>query len=177
MNILAVRKRRLLTELKRSSGCGPVRCHFCRDCPHPEGHCDRRYGTLSRPAHTHRRSKQLILLIFLGCFALVVAVWHLNQLNLDADYWVFARARCASRIWAGISHRPNYPGCLMHAGYSAIETANGAEAQLYSALNQQASLLSHFDCFTGLIVPAFASLVLALTIKNFQPPGKPTGAH
>ena len=87
------------------------------------------------PAHTHRRSKQLILLIFLGCFALVVAVWHLNQLSLDADYWVFARARCASRIWVGISHRPNYPGCLMHAGYSAIETANGAEARLYSALN------------------------------------------
>ena len=86
-------------------------------------------------AHTHRRSKQLILLIFLGCFALVVAVWHLNQPNLDADYWVFARARCASRIWVGISHRPNYPGCLMHAGYSAIETANGAEARLYSALN------------------------------------------
>ena len=80
MNILAVRKRRLLTELKRSSGCGPVRCHFCRDCPHPEGHCDRRYGTFSRPADAHRRSK-LILLIFLGCFALVVAVWHLNQLT------------------------------------------------------------------------------------------------
>jgi hypothetical protein len=37
-------------------------------------------------------------------------------------------------------------------------------------LNQQASLLSHFDCFTGLIVPAFASLVLALTIKNFRRP-------
>ena len=58
-----------------------------------------------------------------------------------------------------------------------VKYCNGAEAQLYSALNQQASLLSHFDCFTGLIVPAFASLLLALTIKNFRPPGKPTGAH
>ena len=64
MNILAVRKRRLLTELKRSSGCGPVRCHFCRDCPHPEGHCDRRYGTLSRPG-SYPSSEQTTYLTYL----------------------------------------------------------------------------------------------------------------
>jgi DHA2 family multidrug resistance protein len=66
---------------------------------------------------------------------------------------------------------------FMHAGYTAIEATNRAEAQLYSLLVQQASLLSYFDCFVGLIVPASAGLVLALVIKNFRPPGKPAAAH
>jgi MFS transporter, DHA2 family, multidrug resistance protein len=66
---------------------------------------------------------------------------------------------------------------FVHAGYSAIEAANRAEGQLYSILNQQASLLSYFDCFFGLIVPACAGLVLALVIKKFRPPGKPAAAH
>jgi DHA2 family multidrug resistance protein len=68
-------------------------------------------------------------------------------------------------------------GAFMHAGYSTIEAAKRAEAQLYSILNQQASLLSYLDCFVGLIVPACAGLVLALVIKNFRPPEKPAAAH
>ena len=62
----------------------------------------------------------------------------------------------------------------MHAGYSAIEAANRAEAQLYAILNQQASLLSYLDCFVGLVVPACAGLVLAMVIKNFRSPTPPT---
>jgi len=64
-----------------------------------------------------------------------------------------------------------------HAGYSAIEAANRAQAQLYALLNQQASLLSYLDCFVGLVVPACAGLVLALVIKNFKSPGKQAPAH
>jgi hypothetical protein len=66
---------------------------------------------------------------------------------------------------------------FIHAGYSAIEAANRAEGQLYSMLTHQASLLSYFDCFVGLVVPACAGLILAAAIKNFRPPGKPAGAH
>jgi MFS transporter, DHA2 family, multidrug resistance protein len=66
---------------------------------------------------------------------------------------------------------------LMHAGYTAIEAANRAQAQLYNVLVQQASLLSYLDCFIGLIVPACAGLVLALVIKKFRPPEKPAAAH
>jgi DHA2 family multidrug resistance protein len=66
---------------------------------------------------------------------------------------------------------------FMHAGYTAIEAANRAEAQLYSALVRQSSLLSYLDCFVGLLVPACAGLVLALVIKSFRPPGKPAAAH
>jgi MFS transporter, DHA2 family, multidrug resistance protein len=66
---------------------------------------------------------------------------------------------------------------FIHAGYSAIEAANRAEGQLYSILTQQASLLSYFDCFLGLIVPACAGLILAAAIKNFKAPGKPANAH
>jgi hypothetical protein len=51
---------------------------------------------------------------------------------------------------------------------------NRAQGQLYSMLTQQASLLSYFDCFLGLIVPACAGLTLAAAIKNFKPPGKPS---
>src|SRR6266446_1827025 len=54
-----------------------------------------------------------------------------------------------------------------HAGYSAVEAASRAEAQLYSILNQQASLLSYFDCFIGLIVAAGVGGALALAIKKF----------
>jgi MFS transporter, DHA2 family, multidrug resistance protein len=61
-------------------------------------------------------------------------------------------------------------GAFMHAGYSAIEAATRAEAELYTILNLQASLLSYLDCFVGLIVPACAGLVLALLIKHFNPP-------
>jgi hypothetical protein len=124
MNILAVRKRRLLTELKRSSGCGPVRCHFCRDCPHPEGHCDRRYGTFSRPAHTHRRSKQLILLIFLGCFALVVAVWHLNQLTRRRLLGVRSGTLCFKDLgWDFSSSKlPRLPNACLVFGHRRLQT-------------------------------------------------------
>jgi MFS transporter, DHA2 family, multidrug resistance protein len=66
---------------------------------------------------------------------------------------------------------------FMHAGYSAVEAANRAEAQLYNILNQQASLLSYLDCFTGLIVAACAGVALALIIKKFGPPNKPADAH
>jgi hypothetical protein len=48
---------------------------------------------------------------------------------------------------------------------------------LYSIVNQQASLLSYFDCFIGLIVAAGVGIVLALAIKKFGPPGKPAEAH
>jgi len=66
---------------------------------------------------------------------------------------------------------------FIHAGYSAIEAANRAEGQLYSILTQQASLLSYFDSFLGLILPACAGLILAAAIKNFKAPGKPANAH
>jgi DHA2 family multidrug resistance protein len=183
-------------------------------------------------------------LIFIGFFFLAVAVWHIGQLNLAADYATFAQARMLQGFGLGFlivpisqlaySYLPleknnkassltnlfrNEGGSFgitfantilarrgqfhqsvlaqhltpdnsiyrdwmqhmtnefMRAGYSAIEAANRAEGQLYSILNQQASLLSYFDCFVGLIVVAGAGSALALLIKNFNPPGKPTESH
>jgi hypothetical protein len=66
---------------------------------------------------------------------------------------------------------------FVHAGYSTIEAANRAQAQLYALLNQQASLLSYLDCFVGLVLPAGIGLILAMTIKNFRPPQKQAPAH
>jgi MFS transporter, DHA2 family, multidrug resistance protein len=186
-------------------------------------------------------SKRLILIGFL---ILAVAVWHLSQLDLNADYGVFAQARMLQAFGLGFlivpitqvaySYLPveknnkassltnlfrNEGGsfgitfantilaqrgqfhqsilaqhltpdssiyrdwlqrttsAFMHGGYSAVEAANRAEAQLYNILNQQASLLSYLDCFAGLIVAAFAGVALALIIKKFGPPGKPADAH
>jgi MFS transporter, DHA2 family, multidrug resistance protein len=183
-------------------------------------------------------------LIFIGFFILAIAVWHVSNLTLEADYWVFARARMLQGLGLGFlivpitqvaysylppeknnrgssltnlfrneggsfgitfanvvlaqraqfhqsvlaqhltADSPLYrdwlhqvTNALVHTGYSAIEAANRAEGKLYSILNQQASLLSYFDCFFGLIVPACAGLVLALVIKKFRPPGKPAAAH
>jgi hypothetical protein len=65
----------------------------------------------------------------------------------------------------------------MHGGYSAVEAANRAQAQLYTILNQQASLLSYLDCFVGLIVPACLGVGLAFLIKNFKAPKKQAPAH
>jgi DHA2 family multidrug resistance protein len=64
-----------------------------------------------------------------------------------------------------------------HAGFSAIEAANRAQAELYNILNQQASLLSYFDCFVGLLVPAGLGLAAAFVIRNFRQPQKQAGAH
>jgi MFS transporter, DHA2 family, multidrug resistance protein len=183
-------------------------------------------------------------LIFIGFFVLAVAVWHLNNLTLQADYWVFAHARMLQGFGLGFlivpitqvaySYLPpeknnkassltnlfrneggsfgitfantvlaqrgqfhqsilaqhlnpdnsiyrdwlqQVTSAFMHAGYTAIEATNRAEAQLYSALVQQASLLSYLDCFVGLLVPACAGLILALVIKNFGSPGKSAAAH
>jgi MFS transporter, DHA2 family, multidrug resistance protein len=183
-------------------------------------------------------------LIFIGFVILAIAVWHVSNLTLQADYWVFARARMLQGVGLGflivpitqvaysylppeknnkgssltnlfrneggsfgitfanvvLAQRaqfhqsvlaqhltPDSPvyrdwlhqvtNALVHAGYSAVEAANRAEGKLYSILNQQASLLSYFDCFFGLIIPACAGLVLALVIKKFNPPGKPAAAH
>jgi MFS transporter, DHA2 family, multidrug resistance protein len=183
-------------------------------------------------------------LIFIGFFFLAIAVWHISQLNLGADYATFAQARMLQGFGLGFlivpisqvaySYLPleknnkassltnlfrNEGGSFgitfantilaqrgqfhqsvlaqhltpdnsiyrdwlqhvtsefMRAGYSAIEAANRAEGQLYSVLNQQASLLSYLDCFTGLIVAACAGSALALVIKKFGPPAKPTEAH
>jgi hypothetical protein len=66
---------------------------------------------------------------------------------------------------------------FVHAGYTAVEAANRAQGELYSVLNQQASLLSYLDCFLGLIVPAALGLVLTLTIKKFGTGGKSAAAH
>ena len=66
---------------------------------------------------------------------------------------------------------------FVHAGYSAVEAAKRAEGQLYAILNQQASLLSYLDCFTGLIIPAFIGLLLTLAIKKFGAPAKAPSAH
>src|SRR6202047_660653 len=168
-------------------------------------------------------------LIFIGFFFLAVAVWHISQLNLAADYATFAQARMLQGFGLGflivpisqvaysylpleknnkassltnlfrneggsfgitfantvLAQRAQFhqsilaqhlnpdnaiyrdwlhqvTSTFMHAGYTAIEATNRAEAQLYSVLVQQASLLSYFDCFVGLIVPASAGLVLAL---------------
>jgi MFS transporter, DHA2 family, multidrug resistance protein len=68
-------------------------------------------------------------------------------------------------------------GMFTHAGYSAIEAANRAQAQLYALLNQQASLLSYLDCFVSLVLPAGVGLILAMSIKNFRPPQKQAPAH
>jgi MFS transporter, DHA2 family, multidrug resistance protein len=76
------------------------------------------------------------------------------------------------RDW--LQHATN---AFMQGGYSAIEVANRAEAELYNILTQQASLLSYLDCFIGLMIPACAGLILALVIKNFRPPEKPASAH
>ena len=183
-------------------------------------------------------------LIFIGFFILAVAVWHVSQLTLQADYWGFARARMLQGFGLGflivpitqvaysylppeknnkassltnlfrneggsfgitfanvvLAQRGQFHQSILaqhltpdssiyrdwlqhvtsqfiHAGYSAIEAANRAEGQLYSMLTHQASLLSYFDCFVGLVVPASAGLILAAAIKNFRPPGKPAGAH
>src|ERR1700746_1584099 len=160
-------------------------------------------------------------LIIVGFSILVIAVWHLSQLTLSSDYWVFARARMLQGVGLGFlivpitqvaySYLPlnknnkassltnlfrneggsfgitfantilaqrgqfhqsvlvqhltpdnsiyrdwlqQVTSAFRHAGYSAVEAANRAEAQLYSIANQQASLLSYFDCFIGLIVAA-----------------------
>jgi DHA2 family multidrug resistance protein len=183
-------------------------------------------------------------LIFIGFFFLGVAVWHVSQLTLQADYWVFARARMLQGFGLGflivpitqvaysylppeknnkassltnlfrneggsfgitfanvvLAQRGQFHQSILaqhltpdssiyrdwlqhvtsqfiHAGYSAIEAANRAEGQLYSMLTHQASLLSYFDCFVGLVIPACAGLIVAAAIKNFRPPGKPAGAH
>ncbi|HZC35031.1 MAG TPA: DHA2 family efflux MFS transporter permease subunit [Chthoniobacterales bacterium] len=183
-------------------------------------------------------------LIFIGFVILAVAVWHLGQLDLEADYGVFARARMLQAFGLGFlivpitqvaySYLPleknnkassltnlfrneggsfgitfantilaqrgqfhqsilaqhltpdnsiyrdwlqHVTSAFMHAGYSAVEAANRAEAQLYNILNEQASLLSYLDCYTGLMVAAGAGVVLALVIKKFAPPGKPADAH
>ena len=183
-------------------------------------------------------------LIFLGFFFLAVALWHLSHLTLQADYWVFARARMlqgfglaflivpitqvaysylppeknnkASSLTnlfrneggsfgitfanAVLAQRAQFHQSIlaqhltpdrslyrdwlqeatrafMHAGYSALEAAHRAQGQLYGVLTGQASLLSYFDCFAGLIVPACAGLVLAAAIQEFKPPSKPANAH
>jgi hypothetical protein len=66
---------------------------------------------------------------------------------------------------------------FVHAGYPTLEAVNRAEAQLYTIVNQQSSLLSYFDCFIGLVVPSLAAVAMAMCIKNFKPPQKPTEAH
>jgi hypothetical protein len=43
--------------------------------------------------------------------------------------------------------------------------------ELYATLNQQASLLSYYDCFVGLLLAAAAGVMLALPIKSFRSPG------
>jgi DHA2 family multidrug resistance protein len=183
-------------------------------------------------------------LIIIGFAILIVAVWHLGQLTLSADYWVFARARMLQGFGLGflivpisqlaysylplnknnkassltnlfrneggsfgitfantiLAQRAQFHQSILaqhltpdksvyrdwlhqastvfvHAGYSAVEAANRAEGQLYSILNQQASLLSYFDCFVGLLLPGFAGIAVALLIKNFKPPGKPAESH
>jgi MFS transporter, DHA2 family, multidrug resistance protein len=184
-------------------------------------------------------------LIFVGFVILGVAVWHLSQLTLQADYWVFARARMLQGFGLGFlivpitqvaySYLPptknnkassltnlfrNEGGsfgitfanvilaqraqfhqsilaqhatpersiygdwmnqtthAFMEAGYTLIEATNRAQGELYNVLSQQASLLSYFDCFTGLLLPASIGVLLALTIKKFQAPGKaPAGGH
>ena len=183
-------------------------------------------------------------LIIIGFSILAVAVWHLGNLNLDADYGVFARARILQATGLGflivpitqvgysylppeknnkassltnlfrneggsfgitfanamLAQRAQFhqsvlaqhltpensiyrdwlhrvTSAFMHAGFSAIEAANRAQAQLYNVLSQQASLLSYFDCFVGLLVPAGLGLVAAFVIRNFRQPQKQTGAH
>jgi DHA2 family multidrug resistance protein len=68
-------------------------------------------------------------------------------------------------------------GAFVHAGYTTIEAAHRAEAQLYNILNQQASLLSYLDCFVGLTIPACAGLLAALVIRSFGQPGKRVAGH
>lgn len=183
-------------------------------------------------------------LIIVGFAILVIALWHLSQLTLSADYWVFARARMLQGLGLGflivpitqvaysylplnknnkassltnlfrneggsfgitfantiLAQRAQFHQSIlaqhvtpdrsvyrdwlhqastvfMHAGYSAVEAVSRAEGQLYAMLNQQASLLSYFDCFVGLFLPGLAGVGVALLIKDFQPPGKPTESH
>ncbi|MGA8654903.1 MAG: DHA2 family efflux MFS transporter permease subunit [Chthoniobacterales bacterium] len=183
-------------------------------------------------------------LIIIGFFILAVAMWHLGQLSLNADYGVFARARMLQASGLGflivpitqvaysylppeknnkassltnlfrneggsfgitfantvLAQRAQFhqsvlaqhlnpdnsiyrdwlhqvTSAFLHAGYSAIEAANRAEAELYNILTQQASLLSYLDCFVGLIVPACIGLISASVIKNFGPPQKQASAH
>jgi MFS transporter, DHA2 family, multidrug resistance protein len=184
-------------------------------------------------------------LILVGFGILAIAVWHLSQLTLQADYWVFARARMLQGFGLGFlivpitqvaySYLPpaknnkassltnlfrNEGGsfgitfanvmlaqraqfhqsilvqhatpersiyrdwisqtthAFMQAGDTAIEATKRAEGELYHILNQQASLLSYFDCFIGLMFPALAGVGLALTIRKFQAPEKAAaGGH
>jgi DHA2 family multidrug resistance protein len=183
-------------------------------------------------------------LIIIGFSILAVAVWHLGNLSLDADYGVFARARILQATGLGflivpitqvaysylppeknnkassltnlfrneggsfgitfanamLAQRAQFHQSVLaqhltpensiyrdwlqqvtsafrHAGFSAIEAANRAQAELYNILNQQASLLSYFDCFVGLLVPAGLGLAAAFVIRNFRQPQKQAGAH
>jgi len=183
-------------------------------------------------------------LIFTGFLFLAIAVWRLNHLTLQADYWVFARARMLQGFGLGFlivpitqvaysylpaeknnkassltnlfrnegasfgitfantvlaqraqfhqsilaqhltADRSTYRDWLqqatsafVHAGYSVLEAAKRAEGQLYGVLTQQASLLSYFDCFAGLILPACAGLLLAVATKGFKSPNQPADAH
>jgi len=183
-------------------------------------------------------------LIVIGFGVLVIAVWHLSQLTLGADYWVFARARMLQGFGLGflivpisqvaysylplnknnksssltnlfrneggsfgitfantiLAQRSQFHQSILtqhltpdksiyrdwlhqtsavfvHAGYCAVEAASRAKGQLYAIVNQQALLLSYFDCFVGLVVPCLAGITVGLCIKNFQPPGKPAEGH
>src|SRR5260370_20551089 len=54
-------------------------------------------------------------LIFIGFFFLGVAVWHLSLLTLQADYWVFARARMLQGFGLGVFIFP-----ITHVSYSYL---------------------------------------------------------
>jgi DHA2 family multidrug resistance protein len=183
-------------------------------------------------------------LILIGFAILIVAVWHMGQLTLSSDYWVFARARMLQGVGLGflivpisqvaysylpleknnkassltnlfrneggsfgitfanvmLAQRAQFHQSILaqhatpdssiyrdwlhqvtasfvHAGYSAVEALNRAQGELYAILNQQASLLSYFDAFVGLLLPGLAGVGVALLIKNFAAPGKPAESH
>ena len=68
-------------------------------------------------------------------------------------------------------------GMFVHAGYPTLEAVNRAEAQLYTIVNQQSSLLSISTAVSVWWCQAWLRWPWRCVSRISNPPQKPTGAH
>jgi len=68
-------------------------------------------------------------------------------------------------------------GMFVHAGYPTLEAVNRAEAQLYTIVNQQSSLLSISTAVSVWWCQAWLRRPWRCVSRISNPPQKPTGAH
>jgi DHA2 family multidrug resistance protein len=93
-------------------------------------------------------------LIFFGFLVLCVSLWHYSQLNLDADYWTFARARMLQGFGLGFLIVP-----ISQVTYSYLPPA----------LNNKASSLTNlFRNEGGSFGITFANTILARRTQFHQ---------